>query len=114
MKNFVIASLIVTASAIASFAFADQPQTTVVNYADLDVNQTQGAAILYGRIVSAAHRVCSPFEPSDRAFQFRMKALYDSCVTKALTDAVTKVNQPALTEYAMNKGGRPAVKLAAR
>jgi UrcA family protein len=114
MKNFILVSVAVTASAIASLALADAPQTTVVKYNDLNVTQTEGAAILYARLVSAAHQVCSQFEPTDRGAQSHMRALYASCVSKAINDAVTTVDRPALTEYAMAKNGRGAIELASR
>ena len=68
----------------------------VVKYGDLDVSNPQGAAALYRRIHSAAERVCPRLESHDLASAARSNA----CIHKAITDAVTAVNQPALVaEY---------------
>jgi UrcA family protein len=73
----------------------DAPQV-VVKYGDLNISNQQGAAALYGRIRRAAESVCPRFELSQLASQARRVA----CVHKAITDAVTTVNQPALfAEY---------------
>jgi UrcA family protein len=113
MKNFILAGLVVTASAIASLALADQPQTTVVKYADLDVNHAEGAAVLYKRLLNAARTVCYPLS-SDRKLEMQTQARYEACITKAVNDAIAKVDRAALTEYAMSKGSPSAIKLASR
>jgi UrcA family protein len=63
-----------------------------VKFGDLNVASPEGASALYGRIRMAAKEVCSPLSARDLASQARMGA----CVHKAIADAVTKVNQPAL------------------
>lgn len=83
-----LASVFTAASAADS---ADARQV-VVKYGDLNVSNPLGAAALYGRIRTAAESVCPPFERSDLASKARM----DACVHKAVSDAVTEINQPAL------------------
>ena len=65
---------------------------STVKYADLNVSSPQGAASLYARIRMAADKVCQPLYHTDLASKMRM----DNCIRKAIADAVTKVNQPAL------------------
>jgi len=72
-------------------ADANLPQRAV-HYGDLDVSREPGATVLYRRIASAAERVCSNFDRVDLSSKQRFKG----CVNKAIDDAVTAVNQPAL------------------
>lgn len=84
----------------------DAPQSTV-KYGDLDVSSPQGAVALYTRIRHAADMVCRPLDDRDLASQRRMQ----SCIRNAITDAVTKVNEPALFAVynAKNKKLQPIV-----
>jgi UrcA family protein len=75
----------------ASDSFA--PLTERVKFGDLDVSRPQGAAVLYGRIRSAAEKVCSPYE----AAGFAAKLYLDACINKAVSKAVTTVDAPALS-----------------
>jgi UrcA family protein len=59
-----------------------------VKFGDLDISSPQGAASLYARIRAAARSVCT--QPDDLWHRG------DSCVQKAISDAVTQVNQSAL------------------
>jgi UrcA family protein len=106
-----IASAIVTAvisslSSIASAADTDSLQKTV-KYADLSVSSAQGAASLYNRIRIASEEVCSPLNRGDLSSKMHAKA----CMHKAVADAVSKVNQPALTAVynARNGGSLPMI-----
>jgi UrcA family protein len=67
------------------------PQETV-KFGDLDVSNSQGATTLYTRIRIAAANVCRIFDNRDVASQKRL----DTCVHKAISDAVSAVDQPAL------------------
>jgi UrcA family protein len=61
-----------------------------VRFADLDVSSASGAQVLYVRIRAAARVVCSYYffaTDTDRA----------RCVHDATADAVTEINQPALS-----------------
>jgi UrcA family protein len=71
----------------------DAPQVKVT-FADLDVSRPQGAEVLYRRIKAAAETVCSPYWAT--GFAARANA-YD-CVRTAIAEAVTTVDQPALSE----------------
>jgi UrcA family protein len=64
----------------------------VVKYGDLNVSHPQGAAVLYRRIRLAGEAVCGSFAGGGLGPKMRM----NTCVQKAIADAVTKVNQPQL------------------
>jgi UrcA family protein len=78
--------------AAARAADSDVPSQRV-SYADLDISKPAGAKVLYGRIVSAAHRVCGSggFEGLSRKRQI------DMCTDKAIDNAVKEVDSPALS-----------------
>jgi UrcA family protein len=94
----VIAAMLVGVStlslgSLAAAADTFAPLQVTVKFGDLDVSHPQGAAVLYGRIHAAAKDVCSPL---DRGSVLD-KMEFASCVQKALADAVTAVNAPALS-----------------
>jgi UrcA family protein len=71
---------------------SDVPRITV-KYGDLNVSNPQGAAALYARILWAAKSVCSQFDGAGVvAYQRR-----GACINEAISGAVTKVNNAALT-----------------
>ena len=72
-------------------AGTDAPQA-IVKYGDLNIASPQGAAALYTRIRAAAEQVCRSFDRRALA----SKELKDTCIHKAIADAVTKVDHPAL------------------
>lgn len=73
----------------------DDPPSMVVHFGDLDLTRSEGVAALYSRLKSAAETVCDSLE--DRDIESRMS--YTNCWHDALSRAVTKVDQPALTAY---------------
>jgi UrcA family protein len=72
----------------------DVPSATV-HFADLDLLHSQGVTVLYRRLKDAAETVCAAQNGRDLGSQMRFKA----CWQAALSTAVTKVDQPALTAY---------------
>jgi UrcA family protein len=80
-------------AALPAAADSFEPLQVAVKFADLDVSHPTGAAVLYSRIKAAAAIVCSPLEGIALSAQTRLHA----CVKRAIVDAVTEVNQPALT-----------------
>jgi UrcA family protein len=72
------------------------PPTMTVSYSDLDVSQPHGAAVLYGRIHTAAQLVCTPTAGSILGFP-GLAARSRACVQQAITMAVTSVDRPALS-----------------
>ena len=63
-----------------------------VRYSDLDISTTKGAKTLYLRIRYAAETLC------ESAATWGKKE-GEACVTKAINDAVARVNAPQLTQY---------------
>lgn len=89
------ALVIAAASLFASVASAtgDGGVSTVVRYRDLDPAQSADAQRLYARLKYAAQKVCNGYDSRD----LRMQRLQDACYDEALSNAVAKVNEPALT-----------------
>ena len=89
-----LACVLVTFNAHAG----DQVRSETVKFADLNVGTPAGAQALYGRIHAAARRVCD--QPSG------LQAAVRSCMTKAESEAIGKVNQPLLTAFYQQKTGK--------
>jgi UrcA family protein len=69
---------------------SDAPQA-VVKFGDLNLSNPQGGAALYRRIWSAAVTVCRPQDDS-----LASRSRVQSCIHKAIADAVTKVDRAEL------------------
>lgn len=81
----------VIAATVSGVSAADpDPVSLTVKYADLNLASPSGARVLYERIRAAAQGACS-------YFWFKTDADEARCVNSAITNAVTKVDQPALT-----------------
>src|SRR5262249_54846367 len=78
-------------------------RSEVVRFSDLNLSSDEGIRTLYKRIRSAARTVCS--EAGERG-QLK-EPTYLACVDKAVDDAVSTLNKPALT--AMHRTGSPNV-----
>jgi|ERR1017187_2056318 UrcA family protein len=91
---------------VASSAFADEPRTEVVKFQDLNVNTPAGVQALYGRIHSAAKRVCSESDPI-------LKIGAAACAKKAEADAIQSARLPQLTAFYKMKMGDHAPLLSA-
>ena len=87
----------------ATSALADESSKSIrVGYADLDLTTQAGAATLYNRIRGAARQVCG-YEGDS----FADKAIWKSCFSGAIDNAVATVNNPRLT--ALHEGQAPVV-----
>ncbi|MGO9947189.1 MAG: UrcA family protein [Steroidobacteraceae bacterium] len=95
------------AAAPAEHSTANWSVTYPVRYSDLDVSTTQGAKTLYLRIRFAAETLC------ESAATWGKKE-GETCVNKAVDDAVAHVNLPLLSQYHQlrSKGDRALVQLA--
>lgn len=93
----VLACLLVASNAVAD----DQIRSETVKFADLKVDSSAGAEVLYRRIQSAARRVCSY-----DATSIQGPSVWQNCVRPAVDAAVAKVNNPQLT--ALHTGHTPA------
>jgi len=89
---------------VASQAFAQdvQVRSETVHFEDLNTDTPSGVAALYGRIHSAARRVCA----SDERDLARAQLAAD-CAARAEAAAVDKLDLPKLTAFYREKtGGR--------
>ena len=79
------------ASSFSAVSAADPSSASVtVKYADLNLASPSGALVLYERIRAAAQSACN-------YFWFKTDADEARCVQNTIANAVTKVNQPALS-----------------
>jgi UrcA family protein len=79
------------ASSFSAVSAADPSTVSVtVKSADLNISNPSGALVLYDRIRAAAQGACS-------YYWFKTDADEARCVHDAIANAVTKVNQPALS-----------------
>jgi UrcA family protein len=102
--HMLLLSILATGS---SLAMATDPVVTVktetVRYDDIRLISAVGAAVLYGRLQSAAERACGgPLETVPLAQRQRFKVCVDDAVAKAVAD----VNNPMLTWYQDSKRGK--------
>ena len=79
-------------AALPAAADSIEPPRQTVKFGDLDIAHPQGAAALYQRIRAAAQNVCSPLDGSNLS----AKTHLETCVKKAVADAVATVDEPAL------------------
>jgi len=98
-----IFGLLAASLSVVSAAADPSTASRTVAFADLDVSSPSGAHVLYMRIRGAAQVVCSYYffaTDTDKA----------RCVRDATADAVTKINQPALSAVynANNKTSLPS------
>jgi len=85
----ILGALASSVSAVSAADAGTEPVSLTVKFADLNVSQPRGAAVLYGRINVAAENACS-------FYWFKSDADEERCVHDAIANAVMKVNQPAL------------------
>jgi UrcA family protein len=79
------------ASSFGAVSAADPSSAGInVKYADLNIASPSGALVLYERIRAAAKSACN-------YFWFKTDADEARCVQQTIANAVTKVNQPALS-----------------
>jgi UrcA family protein len=105
--------VLVAATLVAGFALtahAEEFPQVHVNYADLNVNSTAGAKVLYQRIRAAADKVCDVYGDRDLGTMAAAKA----CKTHAIAEAVGTVHSPMLTRvYESTTGIKATTQLAA-
>jgi UrcA family protein len=83
---------------VAFSAHADEPvRSETVKFADLNLESPAGVEAVYGRIHAAARRVCA--QPAE------LMAATRTCINKAESEAIGKVNAPLLTAFYQKKTG---------
>jgi UrcA family protein len=111
MKNFshntnkslfrvALAAAAVTA-ALTGAVRADEVPQIHVKYADLNINSSAGAQVLYRRIRVAADRVCEISGSRDLAAWAKER----ECARHAIAQAVSDVGNPTLTRVYEDKTG---------
>src|SRR5580692_2044819 len=105
MKNSIIlvavAAFVTCSVSLAKADSTFEPRSVTVQFADLDTAGTPGAAALYRRLKSASASVCRNLEPGKDLARVRA---YNDCLRTALSNAIVKVNRPAVTLYAAAHG----------
>jgi UrcA family protein len=87
--------------AVPATADSFEPLKETVKFGDLDISRPKGATVLYSRIRTAAEKVCSPYDRRGLSTKMHLNA----CIKKAVADAVTAVNAPALSAAHIAKRG---------
>jgi UrcA family protein len=104
MKKPIILAAVAFITCGVTIAQADsafEPRSVTVRFADIDTTNPQGAAALYRRLKSAAASVCQDLEPGRELARVQG---YINCVQTALSNAIVKVDRPALSLYAAAHG----------
>jgi UrcA family protein len=97
----IMSALALSFATVSSAEEGATPPQVIVKFADLDVSTSHGASALYSRIQLAADDVCSRMYYSTEAYRWRKNA----CLQKVIADAVTKLNEPALSAVFASKYG---------
>jgi UrcA family protein len=102
------ALLAAVATAAAQLALADSSYYVIpmqrVDYSDIDLSRAAGANALYERLQTAAREVCRPLDSE----QLALHKHYVNCRTRAVADAVARIDNPLLTALHEFKTGLPA------
>ena len=97
-----LSSVAVLGSSLAMAGDEVVVKTETVKYGDIRLISAVGAAVLYGRLASAAERACGgPLETVPLVQRQRFKQCVDDAVAKAVAD----VNNPMLSWYRESKRG---------
>jgi UrcA family protein len=98
-----IAGLLCAYSSITGAAFAAEPETPppqqVVRIGDLNLRDSRGVAVAYGRLLWAAEHVCPFADSSD--YWLRVSAA--GCVIHAVSRAVDDIGSPQLKAYTQSQ-----------
>jgi len=102
LRRLVASAIFGVLAASPSIVSAADPNSAIrtVKFADLNISGASGAHVLYMRILAAAQVVCSYNSFATDAGKAR-------CVRDAIADAVTKINQPALSAVYNAKNKTP-------
>lgn len=106
----ILSALALSFAGVCTAADTTDAPHTIVKFGDLAVSTPLGATALYARLRVAAEQVCPPVRGRDLA----SKARANACVRKAIKDAVTSIDQPALfAVYDAKNGEATTIVLAA-
>jgi UrcA family protein len=99
----IFGALAVSFASLSNASDSTDARAVTVQYGDLNISTSRGAATLYGRIRTAAEAVCSPLSQGDLSSRMHRNA----CVSQSIAGAVGKINQPALFAVYNAKNARP-------
>jgi len=77
----------------------ETPPQQVVSIGDLNLRDSRGVAVAYGRLVWAAERVC-PFADSS---EHHLRVSAARCVVQAVSRAVASIGSPELSAYTQSQ-----------
>jgi UrcA family protein len=115
MTRILIRNVLTTTLAIGLLGLAAQGEAAsdakqqVVTFADINMSSQAGAMTVYKRLGGAARHVCSNRQGLRLGEMQRNRA----CVAEAIANAVTSVNQPALTAEHLARTSRSETKRVA-
>jgi UrcA family protein len=92
-----LSCLAATASSLATADALVNVKSEVVRYDDIRLISPVGAAVLFGRLRTAALLACGG--PINGPPQLARQQRTDACVRDAVAKAVNDVNHPVLTQY---------------
>ena len=104
-KLLTVAALSVMSFTAAHAAAPVAPQALTVRYDDLNLNRARDVARLYNRVTLAADRVCGPRSLTG---SYSKSAIYQSCYTDTVAQAIAHIDRSSLTSYYLARGGEPA------
>lgn len=106
LKGIAVSAIsLVGAIAYADTAPAGFDRSSIVRYADLNLNQPRDVAKLYSRITLAADKVCGP---RSLVGSYSKRAQYQSCYVDTVSRAVAHVDEPSLSAYFRQRLPEPA------
>jgi len=107
MKTLIaVMGCLVAASAFAGLdgVAATDTGSVLVRFADVDLEKSAGATVLYSRLQHAARKVC----PGYPVLDLDRRVAWSACYNTAVARAVQSVNRPSLTVVHMSHAGRAA------
>ena len=84
------------AAAYADSATVEFQQASAVRFSDLNLSRPSDVARLYQRIATAADKLCGPRSLTGA---YSKSAIYQSCYSDTVAQAVARVNRAPLTAY---------------
>ena len=79
-----------------AFAADSEPAQQRVRLGDLNLNDPNGVAVAYGRLLWAAERVCPYADSAD----FWLRVTAQPCLVQAISQAIDSIGSPSLRTYA--------------
>ena len=92
ISTAILGAITLSCATMSSAADVGDVPQALVKYGDLDLSNLEGATSLYHRIWRAAVTVCRPQDDGSLASVSRVQ----TCVHKAIADAVTRVDRAEL------------------